>query len=58
VYAPKAIEESHAWFVVDVFVQLKSNDIQAVIKEIDGRSAVVETEDTTQLLSMCSEKNS
>jgi hypothetical protein len=58
VYAPKAIEESHAWFVVDVIVQLKSNDIQAVIKEIDGSSAVVETEDTTQLLSMCSEKNS
>jgi hypothetical protein len=58
VYAPKAIEESYAWFVVDVIVQLKSNDIQAVIKEIDGSSAVVETEDTTQLLSMCSEKNS
>lgn len=40
-------EEAAVWFMERVCVQMKSNNANAVIKEINGSSAVVELEDGT-----------
>ena len=40
-------EEAAVWFMERVCVQLKNNNAQAVIKDINGSQAVVELEDKT-----------
>lgn len=42
-------EEAAVWFMERVCVQLKKNNAQAVIKEINGSNAVVEMEDKSTL---------